>query len=244
MSAQRPVPAASGESFALAQGLRDTRGALERWRADPGRVLVPWFTGAFAVAVLLLIAVWIVSRLVPADPSPIDVAGMDSRSDLSEFGSILGRNLLVLALHATACVAGFIAGSSMRQVAETKTGISRLIHERAGPVALGWVTLVTVFSLLTQAFSLGFDAANIATNLDISTALLIVTVLPHALIELTAVFLPLAAWLIASRRDEWADLLAATFLTVAIALPMLLVSASIEVTLWPRLLEAASPVLG
>ena len=46
--------------------------------------------------------------------------------------------------------------------------------------------------------------------------------LPHALIELTAVFLPLAAWLIASRRDEWGDLLAATFVTVAIALPMLL----------------------
>jgi hypothetical protein len=207
-------------------------------------VLGPWFAGAFGVAVLLLVAVWVVSRLVPADPSPIDVAGIDGRSDLSEFGSILGRNLLVLALHATACVAGFIAGSSMRQVAATKTGISRLIHERAGPIALGWVALVTIFSLLTQAFSLGFDAANIATNLDVSTGVLILTVLPHALIELTAVFLPLAAWLIASRRDEWADLLAATFLTVAIALPMLLVAASVEVTLWPRLLEAVSPALG
>ncbi len=66
----------------------------------------------------------------------------------------------------------------------------------------------------------------------------------HALLELTAVFLPLAAWLIASRRSEWQELLAATLVTVAIALPMLVVSAIIELLLWPPLLEAASPVLG
>ncbi len=66
--------------------------------------------------------------------------------------------------------------------------------------------------------------------------------LPHALLELTAVFLPLAAWLIASRRDEWEELLAATFVTVALALPMLLVAALVELTIWPLLLEAVSPV--
>ena len=223
--------------------MRDTRGAFERWRADPGAVLTPWFTAALAIAVFLLFAVWVVSKLLPADPTGIDLIGIDSRVDLRHFGSILGRNLLVLALHATACVAGFIAGSSMRQVAETKTGFSKVVHERAGPIALGWVTLVTVFSLVTQSFALGFDAATMAADLKISSAVLILTVLPHALIELTAVFLPLAAWLIASRRGEWADLLAATFLTVAIALPMLLLAASIEVTLWPRLLRIASPVL-
>jgi len=34
--------------------------------------------------------------------------------------------------------------------------------------------------------------------------------------------------------------LAATFVTVAIALPMLLVAVTLELTLWPRLLEAAA----
>lgn len=243
MRLQRPAAATSPEGFALTQGLRDTRGAFERWRADPGLVLGPWFGAAFGVALLLLVAVWAVSRLVPADPSGIVLVGIDNRVDFSHYGSILGRNLLVLALHATACVAGFIAGSSMHQVAETKTGLSRLVHERVGPIALGWVALVTAFSLVTQSYALGFDAATMAGELRISSAMLIVTVLPHALIELTAVFLPLAAWLIASHRNEWADLLAATLITVAIALPMLLIAASIEVTLWPRLLESASPVL-
>jgi uncharacterized membrane protein SpoIIM required for sporulation len=62
--------------------------------------------------------------------------------------------------------------------------------------------------------------------------------LPHALIELTALFLPLAAWIIASRRGEWHQLLAATFVTVAIAAPMLVVAALIEVYISPHLLAA------
>jgi uncharacterized membrane protein SpoIIM required for sporulation len=132
----------------------------------------------------------------------------------------------------------------MRQVAETKTGLSRVIHERAGPVAIGWVIAVTIFSLLTQSLALGLHAATVSNQLGMSSALLVLTVLPHALIELTAVFLPLAAWLIASRRDEWHDLLAATFLTVGLALPMLAIAAAIEVTWWPQLLELASPRLG
>ena len=239
-----PAAAPTSESFALAEGMRETRHALARWRADPRRVLVPWFAGAVGVAAGLLAAVWVVSTLSIADATPLYLAGVESSPEPDDALPILGRNLLVLALHATACVAGFIAGSSMRRVAETKTGISRVIHERAGPVAIAWVVAVTLFSLLTQSLALGFDAATMAGQLDISSGALILTVLPHALIELTAIFLPLAAWLIASRRDEWGDLLAATFVTVAIALPMLLVAVAVQLLLWPRLLEAVSPVVG
>ena len=71
---------------------------------------------------------------------------------------------------------------------------------------------------------------------------LVLTALPHALLELTAVFLPLAAWTIASRRGEWDQLLAATFVTVTMAIPMLLVSATWEVYVWPYLLRGASPL--
>jgi uncharacterized membrane protein SpoIIM required for sporulation len=60
------------------------------------------------------------------------------------------------------------------------------------------------------------------------------------LIELTALFLPLAAWLIASRRGEWNQLLAATAVTVVIAVPMLLVAATIEVYVWPHILHSLS----
>jgi len=64
----------------------------------------------------------------------------------------------------------------------------------------------------------------------VSPGLLLLGVLPHALPELIALFLPLAAWIIASRRGEWEQLLAATLVTVALALPVLLASAFIECT--------------
>ena len=51
--------------------------------------------------------------------------------------------------------------------------------------------------------------------------------------ELTALFLPLAAWTIASRRGAWQDLLAATFVTVAIAVPVLVAAAAVETWVSP-----------
>ena len=238
----RPEAPCQGESFALADGLRRTSSALARWRADPAVVLVPWFAGAAAIAATLLASVWVVSLLVPPDPTRYGLPGVAGTTKVSDAAGILSRNLLVLALHATACVAGFIAGSSLRHVAAAKRGLSRIVHERAGPVAIAWVVAVTCFSLLTQALALGFNAASLASQLHVNSALLIATVLPHALLELVAVFLPLAAWLIASRRNEWHDLLAATFVTVAIAIPMVLAAAAIEITWWPWLLERVSPV--
>ena len=48
--------------------------------------------------------------------------------------------------------------------------------------------------------------------------------------------------LIASRRGEWSELLAATLVTVLIAIPALVLAATIEVYLWPHILEALSPL--
>ncbi len=240
MSSEAPARPAS-EGLVIAAGLRASRATFERWRRDPAPVLAPWFGAALAIAVLLLGAVWLVSQFATPDPTPTFLPGINDPLTAEDLGRILGLNLLVLAIHATACVAGFIAGSSLQQVAATKSGLSRIVHERAGPVAIAWVVAVTAFSLITQALGLGMTAASIAAQLGIGSGVLILTVLPHALLELTAVFLPLAAWLIASRRDGWDELLAATFATVALALPMLLAAAVIELTVWPRLLETVSP---
>jgi hypothetical protein len=231
----------SVNEFVLVQGLRDTRGALARWNERPGPVLRAWFAGAVAVACALLLAVWAVASLTTPDVTPLAIPGVTSEADPADVGSVLLRNSLVLALHATACVAGFIAGSSLALSAERRTGLSRWVHERARPVAMGWVILVTGFSLITQAYALGLTGGQLAFQLDISPGLLVLTALPHALPELVALFLPLAAWTIASRRDEWHDLLAATFATVAIAIPILVVAATWETYVWPQLLKSASP---
>ena len=66
--------------------------------------------------------------------------------------------------------------------------------------------------------------------------------LPHAILELIALFLPLAAWIIASRRGEWDQLLAATFVTVAIAVPILVIAALIEVYVSPHLFTTLTQI--
>ena len=233
----------SVNEFVLVRGLRDTRGVLARWNADPWPVVREWALGALAVAGLLLTAVWVVALLSPADVTPLGIPGITSEADPADMAPILWRNSLVLALHATACVAGFIAGSSLVLSAKRRRGLSRWVHEKARPIALGWVVAVTVFSLTTQAYALGLTADQLANQLAISPGTLVLTVLPHAIPELVALFLPLAAWTIASRRDEWRQLLAATLVTVAIAIPILIVSAAWEVYVWPLVLEAVSPLV-
>ena len=157
---------------------------------------------------------------------------------LADYGHILYRNSLVLALHAMACVAGFMAGSSLPLSAANRSGVDRWVHEKAGPLAIGFVTLATLFSLGTQAYAIGGTAATVAAQLQLSPGLLMLGLLPHALPELVALFLPLAAWLIASRQKRWDELLGATVVCVGLAVPVLLISAAVELWISPELMKA------
>jgi hypothetical protein len=224
----------------FSHGMRDTRETLELWSDRPTRVLGGWAALSLAITLTLLGAVWVVSSLLTPDLTPIHLPGLTEPSTPGDMLPILWRNSLVLALHATACIAGFIAGASMPIAAAQRTGFSRWVHVKAGEGAILFVCAVTLFSLSTQALYLGFQGSTIAYQLDISHAALILSVLPHALLELTALFLPLAAWLIASRRGEWNQLLAATLVTVLIAIPTLVLAAAIEVYVWPHILQSLS----
>jgi hypothetical protein len=151
---------------------------------------------------------------------------------------VLYRNSLVLALHALACVAGFIAGSSLPLSAANRSGAAGWVHEKAGPLAIAFVVCATAFSLCTQAYVIGGGVASVADQLGTTPGVLLVALAPHAVPELVALFLPLAAWMIASRGGDWQDLLAATLVTVAVATPVLLASAAIEIWVSPQLLDA------
>jgi hypothetical protein len=229
--------------YALAHGMRRTRVTLTRWGADPLPVVSSWLVGAILIGLLLLSGVLLVAYAVEPDVGFRLVPVLPHGLELEAMAKLVAGNSLVLALHACACVAGFIAGSSLPLSAERREGISRWVHEKARPIAFAWVIFVTGFSLITQAIGLGIFGSTLAYEAGVSPAVLVLTALPHALLELTAVFLPLAAWTIASRRGEWDQLLAATMVTVTIAIPMLLASAAWEVHVWPHILQAASPIL-
>jgi hypothetical protein len=225
-------------AYALVHGLHRTRGTLAKWRAHPWPIVRGWLVGSAAVTLALLGAVWVLASVsrphgaVALDQPPFAVGGP------ADVLRILSRNLLVLALHAMACVAGFIAGSSLPLQAERRTGLDRAVHERGRPIALAVVICATGFSLSMQTYVLGSSAAAVAASLGTSPGLLLVSLLPHAFPELVGLFLPLAAWLLASRRGAWDELLAATLVTVTLALPLLVLAAVWEVYAAPHLIWA------
>jgi hypothetical protein len=222
-------------SYALYHGVRRTRSTLRTWQRRPLPVLGRWVAGSALAAGALLVAVLIVAELSFGYTQPLQLRPPFAVGHLPDVASVLAHNLLVLALHAMACVAGFIAGSSLPLQAESKRGLSRWVHEHGGRIAIVFVVCATTFSLSAQAYLIGHTLAGVAHFLNVSPALLLLVLLPHAIPELTALFLPLAAWIIASRRGQWEQLLAATVVTVAIALPVLLACAFAEVYLAPHL---------
>jgi hypothetical protein len=222
----------------LVQGMRDTRLTLARWSKEPLAVVGPWALLSFAVALSLLASVYGVALLSTPDPTQYVVPGLTDPAGFGDYARIMVRNGLVLALHALACVAGFIAGSSLPLSASQRSGVSRWVHEKAGPLAIAFVVGATAFSLCTQAYVLGGTAASLAEQLGTTPGVMLLGLLPHAIPELTALFLPLAAWTIASRRGNWHELLAATFVTAAIAIPVLLVCGLIELFVSPELTRA------
>jgi len=226
-------------SYALVHGVRCTRATLAEWRERPWPILRRWLIGSLGAAGVLLVAVLAIALITPASGASAGLGqppfAVGSPGDVIQ---ILRDNMLVLALHAMACVAGFMAGSSLPLQAEHHTGFVRLIHERGQPVAMAFVVCATGFSLSLQAYTIGTAAARDAAALHASPALLLLGLLPHALPELVALFLPLAAWIAASRRDEWERLLAATIVTVSLAVPTLVLAAAWEVYAAPHVLAA------
>jgi hypothetical protein len=115
-----------------------------------------------AVAATLLLAIWAIASwstsraAVFLGQPPFAVGG------IGDVVRILAHNLLVLALHAMACVAGFIAGSSLPLQARYHTGRMRAIRERGRPLAIGLVVCATCASLSLQAVVLGTGVARVA----------------------------------------------------------------------------------
>ena len=123
------VPEQSVSRYAFIAGQRETRETLRRWHYHPWPALGRWFAGSLCAAVLLLAATWAIAGVSGAGGFIVQTIGPPFHTgNWSQVASIFERNLLVLALHAMACVAGFIAGSSLPRQAEAHSGLSRMIH--------------------------------------------------------------------------------------------------------------------
>jgi hypothetical protein len=232
----------NASAYAFAHGMRHTRATLRAWQPRPLRIVGRWVAGSTVAATGLLLAVWGVAWLDRGYDQILKLRPPFAVGGAEDVLQILGANLLVLALHAMACVAGFMAGSSLPLQAQYHDGVSRWVHEHGGRIAIAFVAAATTFSLSIQAYLIGHALAGVSHFLRVSPGLLLLGVLPHAIPELIALFLPLAAWIMASRRGEWDQLLAATVVTVALAVPVLVISALIEVYVSPHLFTALTHI--
>jgi hypothetical protein len=229
-------------AYAFTHGVRHTRATLRLWQRAPGPVLARWFAGSALAAASLLLAVWLIAALDAGSQQIITLRPPFAVGDGADVLEVLRRNVLVLALHAMACVAGFIAGSSLPLQAQHRQGLARWLHEHGGRLAIVFVIAATSFSLSAQAYLLGRTLAGVSGFLGVSPGTLLLGVLPHAVPELVALFLPLAAWMIASRRGQWEQLLAATLVTVAVAVPVLVLAAFVEVYVSPHVFASLTGI--
>lgn len=235
MTPEQLVPTAEREAYEA--GVRDIRASFARWNQDVGAIVRTWMGTSFAIGCGLLLATWLVSLTVERPETAVATFSTDP----SFVGALhlVRRNALVLAMHALICVAGYMALTSMPIVAEGYSGFVRRLHLLAGPVSIVFVAVVTVGSFALQAWSLGSAAPAIAAAYDLDTWQLLLLVTPHALPELTAVFLPLGAWLVLARRRAYSELLAASVLATAVAIPILVIATITEEWITPRLIELA-----
>ncbi|MFL5781266.1 MAG: hypothetical protein ACJ760_08135 [Thermoleophilaceae bacterium] len=224
----------------LVQGMSDTKATLAEWNRKPWPVFRTWLFWSVMTALGLLSATWVVAKLSTPDPTPVVLPGISRDPTMGDVGHVLFRNSLVLALHSMACVAGFMAGSTVPRQAALRSGFDKWIHEKAGRFAIAFVICATTFSLCTQAYALGHSAADVSFHMGTSPGRLLVALMPHAVPELTALFLPLAAWVVASRRGDWHQLLAATVVTTAIAAPVLVIASLVEIYVSPHVIQAVA----
>lgn len=224
---------------AIGDGSGGIRGALPAWARRSGPLLRASLVPSLAGAVALLAAGLLVARLLPGYLTPgAPQPGHSGR--LAHAAAILSDSVGVLALHALACAAGFIAGAWLPRLARSYTGWTAVLHRRAGQLIAAFLIDATLFSLSEQAMRMGAQTAGMARALGVSPELLLMALAPHVLPELTVLFLPLAAWRIASRRRSWDALPATAGAIVMLALPVLAACAAWEAYVSPHVIAAVT----
>ena len=97
------------------------------------------------ITLALLGAIYLVAWATVPTATRYLTPGYNDGAGFGDYLHVLFRNGLVLALHALACVAGFIAGSSLPLSASQRSGVSRWVDEKAGPLAIAFRGLRHLF---------------------------------------------------------------------------------------------------
>ena len=199
-----------------------TRATFAAWALRPLPLLAPWALGSLALGLALLSSALLVALIVgPGPEGYVPVFADPNGSGAADVARIAFKNTMVLTMQVLVCVAVYLASRPGRYSPTVRWIVLRTVA--------GFV----VYSLLSQAWRLGNDLASAAATLDLTPAELLARACVHAIPELTAVFLPLAACVALVRRGRTDDLGAAAVLCAIVAWPVLFFCAGVEVHLTP-----------
>lgn len=215
----------------------------------PRSEVLHWFALSFAIACLMLVGVWISGTFLPEDPSEGasslllgDYSLGHHMTQAEEFKRVFGRNLLVLLLHFFCCMIGAIISREHKPLTGRWKKFAPLHQELPKWVAdlsLAYAFTITLASIAIQTTGLGFVMADMSAYSGLPPWEMTLLILPHAPLELTAVFLPLALFIIQARRDDLRPLGTWVWQSFFIALPLIALAASIEVSVTPYLFTKA-----
>lgn len=215
-------------------GMQENGEAWREWKKSPKAVITPWLLGSLCIALILLTATLVLSYIASGD-SPQSLVAVNDKWNFNDAAFVWTRNALVLLLHSLVCVATYLARRTLPLQARSRRGIDRWVHHHTPRAAVWFVIAATIFSLSTQAWALGQALANIGQFYGVNQALVLLCVLPHALLELTAIFLPLAATLMLARKGQYNSLLAVVGFCALFAIPAIIVAGIIEISISPLL---------
>ena len=202
-----------------------------------------WLVVSGTIATAMLVGVAVLATIRQHDgPSGFSSGLLDPDGSWSGVAEILKANGLVLALHFFAASAGAIIGRGERDASGTRTMTSRFGTETMPAwverAALAWALGATLLSVAAQTWRLGGILADLAAQVGHAPVLVLLCVLPHALPELCAVFLPLGLFLVQARRDDLAPLVGWIWHALLLAAPALVLCALVEEWLSRPLLQA------
>lgn len=164
------------------------------------------------------------SRQVPASGPPFVAGG------ISDAARIFGENLLVLSLYATGNIAALLIQRWRAGEDQSKMMSREFVSRLATAMVIG----LLLFAACREAYALGRGLAGFSGYFYASPWRLWLGVLPHALPELTGIFLPVVVWFFASREGKEHELLTLTAAAVLAALPLLMTAALMEVYVSPK----------
>ena len=210
------------------------------WKWDPNadKAIVARLIKLLPLATLAAILMLSIVAVIAYRFGP--VAGLLNRYDLppalaspgpASVARIFVNNLLVLIFG----VAVFWFSSRLRTPDER-----RFMHPATRRVGEALLALVVAAALSRQGWALAQQLSNLAFLGDISRFKIAISTLPHATVELSAMYLPLVASLRYRAVDRIQTLRAAQ-ICLLIGMGMLAVAAVMEVTLWHEMLRILTP---